>query len=182
MKSIIVKPLFAFTIFAAMMTVAEARLEQGTREIGVQGNLELDAKDDYQLNLDLTYGKFIRDNLEVGFVADIAASDNTKSLDLGIFTEYNFNNDSSLVPFVGLAGSFASIDVEEDSLDEIDVKLEDKEAFSVKFALGVKYFINDNVALAFEVNHSIATEDIRFDGEEFKDSASNILIGTRFYF
>jgi len=175
------------TLIAAIaMTsmVAEARLEQGTQELGIQGNLDLDAQDDYELNLDVSYGRFIRDDWQVGAKTGVGATGSVLNFDIGLFTEYNFNNASSWVPYVGASAGLASanFDFDEDFKDTTDVDFEDVTAMNVALSGGVKYFINDNVAIAGEINYNIATDDINFDGDKLSDSATNILIGTRFYF
>ncbi len=181
MKSTLLKTIFIVSLVAATLPMAEARLERGTKELGVQGNLDLDAPNDYLLNLNLTYGYFVRDNLEVGVVTKISASDDYKNLGLGFFAEYNFNNNKSKwVPYVGAAASAARVEFSDDNNDYVD--FEDVTALDVKLSLGMKYFVRDNFAITGEVNHNISTDDINFDGDSLKDSATNILIGTRFYF
>lgn len=171
-------------VFAVSSLVAEARLEQGTQELGVQGNLDLDAQDDYELNLDLTYGRFVRDNWQIGAKSGVGATGSVLNFDLGLFTEYNFNNQSNWVPYVGASAGLASanFDFDEEIKDTADVDLEDVTALNVALAGGIKYFVNDNVAIAGEINYNVATDDINFDGDELSDSATKVLIGTRFYF
>lgn len=181
-KNVILSTFVAVLGVTSMM--AEARLEQGTQELGVQGNLDLDAQDDFELNLDITYGRFIRDDWQVGVKSGVGATGSVLNFDLGLFTEYNFNNATNWVPYVGASAGLASanFDFDEDFKDTADVDFEDVTALSVGLSGGIKYFINDNVAIAGEVNHNISTDDINFDGDELSDSATKIMIGTRFYF
>lgn len=171
-------------VFGMTSVMAEARLEQGTQELGVQGNLDLDAQDDFELNLDLTYGRFIRDDWQVGAKSGIGATGSVLNFDLGLFTEYNFNNTSNWVPYVGASAGLASanFDFDNNIKDTADVDFEDVTALNIGLSGGIKYFVNDNVAIAGEINYNIATDDINFDGDELSDSATNIMIGTRFYF
>lgn len=170
--------------FAMTSVAAEARLEEGTQELGIQGNLDLDAQDDFELNLDLTYGRFIRDNWQVGAKTGTSATGSILNFDLGLFTEYNFNNTSNWVPYVGAAASLASasFDFDADLMDKADAEFEDVTALNIGLSAGMKYFVNDHVAIAGEINYNVATDDIKYDGDELSDSASKILIGTRFYF
>lgn len=178
------KQFISSIIFVAALTVAataQARLEEGTQELGVQGSLDLDAADDYQLNIDVSYGFFIRDNIEVGAQFGVSASDSYKNFDLGGFAEYNFNNNESRwVPFVGAAAALGSSSF--DNNNDVGVDLEDATALNVDLSFGLKAFINDNVAVSGKFIQTFSTDDIHFDGEEAKNSATSILIGTRFYF
>lgn len=180
MKKHIIGSLVCLAALSTTLT-AHARLEKGTQELGVQGSLDLDAADDYQLKLDLSYGYFMYDDVEVGAQLGVSASDSYKNLDLGGFVEYNFNNESRWVPFIGAAAAIGSSSFSDEGSD-LGVDLEDATAFNVDLSLGVKAFINDNVAVSGKFIQTFSTDDIHFDGEEAKDSASSILIGTRFYF
>ncbi|MEC6816016.1 outer membrane beta-barrel protein [Photobacterium toruni] len=175
--------LVAFAVMAPVAAQAAVQLPAGTQEIGVQGNAKLGSG--WDLNLNGSYGKFIKDNWELGGTATIAAKDENDAISgkLGVFTEYNFVNTTNWVPYVGAATELAALSYNEKTGTDSNVgKDGDSWALNIKLAAGVKYFINPNVALSAEVNYNIATDDIEFSGNKAKDSLTNIVFGTRFYF
>ncbi|SJZ59833.1 outer membrane beta-barrel protein [Photobacterium toruni] len=175
--------LVAFAVMAPVAAQAAVQLPAGTQEIGVQGNAKLGSG--WDLNLNGSYGKFIKDNWELGGTATIAAKDENDAISgkLGVFTEYNFVNTTNWVPYVGAATELAALSYNEKTGTDGNVgKDGDSWALNIKLAAGVKYFINPNVALSAEVNYNIATDDIEFSGNKAKDSLTNIVFGTRFYF
>jgi len=102
---------------------------------------------------------------------------------LGVFTEYNFVNSTNWVPYVGAATELAGLSYDNNNGASGDLgESGDSWALNIKLAAGVKYFINPNVALTAEANYNIATDDIDFSGDKAKDSLTNIVFGTRFYF
>ncbi len=160
---------------------AAVLLDKGTQEMSIQGNLNLDYSDDYQLILDSSYGYFIMDNWEVGGTLGMNMSEHNKRFDLGAFTEYNFTNSTDFVPYVGAAAQFANLDYK-DGNGDADWGDGTNNALNFKMALGLKYFVNPSVALSAEVNYNIATDDINVTKDGLEDSFTNIVFGTRFYF
>ncbi|WP_456295699.1 outer membrane beta-barrel protein [Vibrio sp. AK197] len=165
---------------------AAVMLEQGTQEVSVQGNLNLDYSDDYLLVLDSTYGYFITDDWEIGGGLGINMSEHNKRFEFGAFTEYNFTNSTDFVPYVGAAAQFATLDYKSGHGFDGDWGSEKDDgtnnALNFKMALGLKYFVNPNVALSAEVNYNIATDDVNVTKDGLEDSFTNIVFGTRFYF
>ncbi|PSW20628.1 hypothetical protein C9I98_07200 [Photobacterium sanctipauli] len=154
-------------------SVKHAYLQQGTQEIGIQGSLDLDYVDDYLLDLNTSYGYFVRDKWEIGGELDLTISDNAQNYQIGAFTEYNFTNTSLWVPYLGVGAQYAYSDINDNS----------DSAFNFQVSAGMKYFLHPQIALAAEVNYNLATEDIYADGDgEAKDDKTQFLIGTRFYF
>lgn len=174
------KPLLAMLPVVGCCTVyAGDYLPQGTQEFGLQGFVDFDHKDDYLVNLNSSYGYFVRNNWEVGGVLDVNASGAAKNFALGAFTEYNFSNESNWTPYVGIAGQVATLKVDDESTD---LKGKDATAFQFTAKLGLKYFINRNVAISLEVNHAMATDDVNLGSNEVKKSFTRLLLGTRFYY
>ncbi len=182
--------LAALAIASAVPAVAQAavQLPQGTQEIGLAGNLNLNAPHKYQLNLDGSYGYFVQDNWEVGGNAGIAMNKENKSAQVGAFTEYNFTNSSNWVPFVGASAQFANVDYSKDggfnaAVGSGDANA-DHHASAVNFKVtgGVKYFINPNVALTAAVNYNVSTKRLNVTENGLRKSMTNIVFGTRFYY
>ncbi|ELV7515936.1 outer membrane beta-barrel protein [Photobacterium damselae] len=183
MKKNALSLLVALAVIAPVAAQAAVQLPAGTQELGIQGNAKLGSG--WDLNLNGSYGTFVKDNWEVGGTASVRAQDANDAISgkLGVFTEYNFVNSTNWVPYVGAATELAALSYSEDKGASGDLgKDGDSWALNIKLAAGVKYFINPNVALTAEANYNIATDDIDFSGDKAKDSLTNIVFGTRFYF
>ena len=175
------KPLVAaMTVTVCCISQARENLIEGTQELALQGFVDFDYVDDYLVSLNTSYGYFIRKNWEIGGVLDVNASGISKNFAFGGFTEYNFSNTSNWTPYVGIAAQVATL--KSDDKEGTSLKGKDVTAMQFTGKLGVKYFINDHVALSFEVNHAMATDDINVSGDELKKSFTRLLVGTRFYY
>lgn len=191
MKNKALRLLVALAVVAPVVSQAAVQLPAGTQELGVQGYAKLGSG--WDVNVSGSYGKFIRDNWEVGGTTNVQVQDRNDALSLrvGIFTEYNFINTTNWVPYVGAATELGGLSLtnEAGTGGNADADLGtkgDSWALNVKLAGGVKYFVNKNVALTAEVNYNIATDKI-FSGSTYstdaaKKSLTNIVFGTRFYF
>jgi len=164
------------------LSFSAVELAEGTQEFGLQGSLDLDYVDDYLLVFNTSYGYFIYEDWELGGVLDGTLSENNKSFNIGVFTEYNFTNESNWVPYLGAAAQLATLSFDGGDLDGIDLDSEDITALNIKFAGGIKYFINPRVAISAEVNYNIATDDISVTKDGLEDSFTRFIFGTRFYF
>lgn len=186
MKKNALSLLVALSVLAPVAAQAAVQLPAGTQELGVQGNAKLGSG--WDLNLNGSYGKFIRDNWELGGTASIGAKDHNDEFNarIGVFTEYNFVNSTNWVPYVGAATELGGLHMSDNGTDTNFGKDGDSWALNVKLAAGVKYFVNPNVALTAEANYNIATDDIfsgdSYSSDKLKDSMTNIQFGTRFYF
>ncbi|PSV40957.1 MULTISPECIES: outer membrane beta-barrel protein [unclassified Photobacterium] len=179
MKKNALSLLVALSVLAPVAAQAAVQLPAGTQEIGVQGNAKLGSG--WHANINGTYGTFVKDNWEVGGTATVRAQDANDELSgqLGVFTEYNFVNSTNWVPYVGAAAEVGGLSLSNQGSDS-------NWGANAKFSAGVKYFINPNVAITSEVNYSIATDKIfssdSYSSEQAKNSLTNIVFGTRFYF
>src|SRR6056297_1155396 len=73
-------------------------LDKGTRVLEGAGSINLMAD---EVQLQLAYGQFVADGIEVALVAGLHDNDLYMSTELGVRAEYNFVFDSALVPFLG---------------------------------------------------------------------------------
>lgn len=167
--------LFAGSAFAAEQAsgVVTPNLDKGTKVLEGAGNIDVMAD---SLQLQVAYGHFVADGIEVAVLAGIRDDDRYMSTELGARAEYNFLLDSALVPFLSAGVVWADAEADESDLDA------DAAVFSL--GGGAKYFIRDNVALAFSGNYLIATDDIFVDSEdnELQDDEVRLLFSVRFYF
>ena len=183
MKKHLPKLVVALSVLTPFYTHAAVELPEGTQEVSVQGNAKLGSG--WNLNLTGSYGYFIKDNWEIGGTATIDAQDANDAFTgkLGVFTEYNFVNSTNWVPYLGAATQLAGLSYDENAGAEGNIGKDGSSwALNIKLAGGLKYFINEHVALSGEINYNIATDDIEFNGDKAEDSITNIIFGTRFYF
>ena len=148
-------------------------LDKGTKVLEGAGYINVMAD---ELQVQLAYGQFVADGIEVALVAGLQDNDAYMSTELGVRTEYNFVLDSALVPFLSAGVVWA--DAEADAIN-VDA---DAAVFSV--GGGVKYFIRDDVALAVNGSYLVATDDLFVDSEdgELQDDELRMLFSVRFYF
>lgn len=161
-------------VIAAFSFNAQAGSEQyllkGTQELDVAGNLNFDT-DNY--NVAIGYGYFVADNWEVGGVVTAGFSDETDTMDMSLFTQYNFTNSSDFVPYIGISAGVLTAEN-----GDTNFLQQDDSGFVFATQLGVKYFVTKNVALSAEFEQSWS--DLEVQG--LSDSFSEVHIGTNFYF
>jgi len=167
--------MFAGSSFAAEQGsgVVTPNLDKGTKVLEGAGSIDVMAD---ELQIQLAYGQFVADGVEVAVVAGLIDNDRYMSTELGLRAEYNLILGSPLVPFLSAGVVWADVEADGSDLDT------DAAVFSV--GGGVKYFIRDNVALAFSGNYLYATDDIFVDSDDGKlnDDEFRILFSVRFYF
>ena len=163
--------------FLLMATVAAtgfaATLSQYTQEIVVNGNFDPDTAADTHYDLDVAYGYFIADYLEVGGEVFWSDDDFITTSGLGAFAEYNFDLGTEVVPFVG-----ASIDYANAEIDEFD---SDENAIVLGVRGGVKCFIAENIAISGQAVIEQATEDIYAEQDGVSDNDFRLELGMRFF-
>ncbi|MBN1514730.1 MAG: outer membrane beta-barrel protein [Phycisphaerae bacterium] len=148
-------------------------LDKGTKSLEGAGYINVMGD---ELQIQLAYGQFVADGIEVSVVAGLRDNDRYMSTELGVGAEYNFVRDSALVPFLNAGVVWADAEADDSDLDA------DAAVFSA--GGGVKYFIRDDVALAFSGSYLVATDEVFVDSEdgELQDDEFRILFGIRFYF
>jgi opacity protein-like surface antigen len=170
------------SVVAAMASAADVtpNLDQGTKEMRLYGMYDNNTPLNYQLDLLFGFGYFVRDNIEVGGVLGYQVNDLASTYELGAVGEYNFDLDSSWVPF--LLGGLLWAGTEADDKVFNDPHDIDAEAFVGRLGGGVKYFIRDSLAISLQLNYDLASEGLYpdEDGNLDKDSVKTRL-GLRFY-
>jgi hypothetical protein len=168
-----VAAMVAGSAFAAESVGVTPNLDKGTKTLEGAGSIDVMADD---VQIQLAYGQFVADGIEVALMAGLSDNDRYMSTELGARAEYNFVRDSALVPFLNAGVVWADAEADESNLDA------DAAVFSL--GGGAKYFIRDDVALAFNGSYLVATDDIFVDSEddELSDDEFRILFSVRFYF
>ncbi len=181
--------LMVAVVLVGAVKVSAQDLSRGRNELGFAGLVKLDEPDpiDYLVFMDMKYGRFVRDGLQVGAIATLFATDVSWTLTLGPMVEYNFvlgNHWPTLkrwVPFVGLSAALATAELDEDwsvDVERAETRKGSNSGLAVTGETGIKYFLSDSVALTASFNFSWSSDDV-FSGES---NARNILLGLRAYF
>ena len=163
----------AVAVLALVGSAFGASLKQGTQEIVVEGLFDPDTQFDQQIDLGIKYGQFIQDNVEVGAIAAYSDNDLLEEMGFGAFAEYNFDQGTELVPYVGVELAWANVDGDD---------IESEDAVTAAGYVGVKYFLAENVAIAVNGKYTQASEDIYSeDGGDLEDKDMTINLGMAFY-
>jgi hypothetical protein len=129
-------------------------LQRGTQELGLSGSLDFENRGDTTLDLIGRYGYFLRDNLEVGGVAQFSGNfDDAFRYGLGGFGEYHLPRliSPTLIPYVGadVLLSFVDSDIGDDNA-----------ALTFEPRVGLKWFVRDYFAVETHLFVALATDDL----------------------
>lgn len=143
---------------------------QGVREVGIGGLMDDDA-DGFGFELNGRFGYFVVDGIEAGVYGDLGfRGSGNRNVDLGVFSEYNFDVGGAVVPHVGLGVGLGWSD--RGSSHDTYMELE---AWG-----GLKYFFVDYAAFGLDAALMYATEDVYDDYEHSFDWAFRF--NTRWFF
>lgn len=143
-------------------------LSIGVQEFSLSASINL--TDTPQSNLDLAYGYFFRDNWQIGVTGNISGGSDDIGIGLGVFTQYNFVNETKWVPFIGGSAEWARLNSN---------VISDVSTVSFGVEVGVKYFIKETFALSMAFSSNFGFDDVFSGGDSFQEK---IRIGTVFYF
>lgn len=167
-------------LLIAWSGAAQAELiYEGTREIGLAGLIDLETEDDSLVYLDLTWGQFVRDYWLIGVLGGFSVSESLAQIRAGIFTEYNIEIGSSVLPFVGFSASMLGADVD---LDQVGGPTGEEAAFGLGGELGLKGFLADYVALSGSFEFQWATDYMFLEGDGASETDLRFKLGLRFYY
>jgi hypothetical protein len=127
-------------------------LEEGTSEVSVSGLLDFESANGTLIDLNLFYGYFFVDYLEIGLAGSYLDDDAVQVWALGPKAEYNFDIGYSVVPFVG--GSLLLAATEFKDADKNDT------AGIAGLEAGAKFFITEYAAISVSLVGEMATDDI----------------------
>jgi hypothetical protein len=171
-------------VVAAGVVAADAtpNLDQGTKELRLSGRWDSETPLGDQVNLAAGLGYFVVDNLEIGVAAGGDWNDARTLFEVGGFVEYHLNMGSPVVPYIGLGGFFVGAEVDDDIYEAPDEDDLDADTSVGRGFAGIKWFIDDNVAITLRGTYSFSADDLWADEDgEMQDNNATVDIGIRFY-
>lgn len=180
-------------------------MEQGTREIALQGAADLASEDGRSISATISLGYFIASRIEIGALGGYAENSAATAWNAGVFTEWNFDVEGKLMPFVGGAAKYykskatesmptttivvssttneagEAMQTEETTTSVETTKTED-EAAILDAKAGVKYFFTEDVALSVAYVASFATKEIYWDDDKRQDTDTKVEFAIRYFF
>jgi len=142
--------LMAMAVLVAGMAARGMTLKEGTQEFRLEGHFDPETSDGAEFRAKLTYGLFVRDNIEVGGRFSYEDSEHLSFYGAGPFAELNFDIGSEFVPFVGGELDIAYGDTGKD----------EHTALALSAYGGAKYFLTENVSIGARLVLSAATDKI----------------------
>ncbi len=170
-------------IFLAVLSLASSGfaglLTQGTQELSLSGLIDFDSADGTLTSIEVGYGFFIIDSLEIGVEPAYENTDNATRWAVHLFGEYNFDMGTELVPFLGLSAGYAASKVSARVPGVQDV---DEQAVIFSGLAGLKYFVTESIAVSGEFVYEWAAEDIYVAKDGMAHTDGRIQVGLRFFF
>lgn len=147
------KKILAIALIAALAATTHGMfLEEGTSELSVSGLMDFETSNGTLLNVNLFYGYFFMDYLEIGMAGAYRDDDSVETWALGPKAEYNFDIGYSVVPFAGGHLQIAATDNK--AADE------NHTAGILGIEGGAKFLITEYAALSLALVGEVATDDI----------------------
>ncbi len=163
-------------IVLAMLVAAarawSATLPMDTWELRLGGAVDFDnPQDKLDWLIEAGAGYLIRDNLEVGGLADWRYDGTDMGAGLGLFGEYNLDLDSFVMPYVGLGLRYRFGDYYR--------HVAGSSYLVAQPAVGLKFFLSESVAVYTELVCEWATEEAFVQGGESKRHSIGLKTGLR---
>lgn len=160
-------------------TVNAELVYQGTREIGISGIADFDTEDEALVQLDLTWGEYIRNYWMLGTVGGFSVSESLTRFRAGVFTEVNFEIGATVLPFIAVSANLLAADVD---LDDVGGPSGNDAAFGLGGEIGLKGFLTDYVALSGSLETMWATDNVFLESDGAADTDFRVKFGLRFYY
>ena len=119
MTRIVLPTAFLLLVLAPTLHAEQTRpmLDKGTQELALSGTIEMPEFEEVDYDIDVSYGYFVKDGWEVGGRALGAEVGESERFDFSVFTEYNFNRESNIVPYIGASVGIATVDFDDFDFD-----------------------------------------------------------------
>lgn len=158
------KKTYLLFLLIALSAVSYAQQEKGDQVIRFFVNFNKQESSDAMMNLNFKYGKFVTQNVELGFSPSLSLGGGSTILKLEGYGNYNFLlADSKAVPYLGANLGVITI--------ETKVADTSTSAFTYGINGGFRYFISEKVNIDTGLSYSA------FTIEEVSSSSIDLNIG-----
>lgn len=154
-------------------TLQNVLLQQGTREIILNGLFASSSPSGSIFDVELGYGYFIRDFIEVGGTVIRTDNDFGDGYGFRVFGEYNYDTFTNWIPFAGASLGYFSVSPE---------LLGSASGAELRAYVGTKVFLTEYLALTGTLGASTATDDIYLDDFVPESSSFDAELGIRVWF
>ena len=157
----------------AVGACAQPMIQEGTREIGLEGYWDNKGPGGTDMEVGLTYGVYWRDEIEFGAILDYASTvdGDYKRWDVFLFAEKDFDMGGMTVPYVCAKLGWGK--------DEIVPTDYSETAFIYGPRVGVKQYLSDNVALDIGLEYMFSSEDFWNNEGTYESNDLRISYGVR---
>ncbi len=169
------KLILALVIVATALAPAHALfIAQGTSELGLSGIMDFETSAGTLAQASVSYGYFVQDALQLGGMIEVWNDDDITAWTLGPRVEQNFDLGIEMVPFLAASLRFAAID----GLPNSD----SKNALILGGEAGLKFFLNEYLAVSGALKIDLATDDIYPSEKDYAQHDIRIEFGLRTFF
>ncbi|XOV85051.1 MAG: hypothetical protein ACFHXK_07975 [bacterium] len=163
--------------------ISSPLLDHGAQELALSGTIEFPEFEEVDFDIDASYGYFVRDGWEVGGRILGADLGGVERFEFSLFTEYNFNRQSNIVPFIGTSVGVADVTFDEGEFDSSSPLTPNDETSTV-FGVqgGIKWFVRPYMAVSTSISFNVSTDDIYQADNELQDNLTRFRLGLRYYF
>lgn len=160
----------AFSLHAAHA----ATIAQDTQELRLQGHIDPTTPSGDEISLHASYGYFFLENIQAGGRFGFLDNDDATAFDIGAYLEYNVDTGGEVMPFGEVFVGMANVDVAGSGANN--------SAGIIELRAGAKYFLAEQLALAFAGVFAYATDEVYPDKAKLRDNDAFIEMSLRFYF
>lgn len=160
----------------AVSAYAQPMLQEGVREIGLEGYWDNDGPAGKAIAVGLTYGVYWRDEIEFGAIMDYVSmmSGDLKTWEVYLFAQKDFDMGGMAVPYVKAKFGWGK--------DEYTPLSYSETAFIYGPRVGVKYYLSDSVALDFGVEYMFSAKDYWNNDGTYENNDLIISYGVKAFF
>ena len=160
----------------AVGACAQPMLQEGVREIGLEGYWDSDGETGKEIAVDLTYGVYWRDEIELGAMMGYASalSGDIKAWEVFIFAEKDFDMGGMTVPYVMAKFGWGK--------SEVTIVDWSESAFIYGPRIGVKQYLSDNVAIDVGIEYMFSAKDYWNNDGTYENNQLIISYGVRAFF
>ena len=146
---------------------------QGVQEVQTEGRIDFDSGRGTLIDLTLGYGIFIQDYIEIGGRVSVARDDEATAFGIAGFAEYNIDNGTWMIPFVGGSVGYETFD---------DNFYGDDAGLILGIYGGAKYFLREDVAITGTLNVEFGSGEVFLSDDGLDSTNVEFRLGLRAYF